>query len=138
MSTVLPNHILKLVSPNDRATMGRAGLTAEECFAKAEIKNEKQLQRLLINYLRQKNIEPIVQRMDKRTTTKCGTPDILFAVFVDGEITACAWEIKTETGKLSVEQQQMAVRLSMEPNGWRVKTIRSFDQAKKELEELGL
>lgn len=138
MTTVLPNHILRLVPAIERAKMGKAGLTADECFARAEIRNERDLQKLLVNYLRQKQIEPIVSIFGRKTTNNIGTPDILFAVFVDGQITACAWEVKTKSGKLTMEQHQMALRLSMPPNGWRHRVIRSFDEARKELQELGL
>lgn len=51
---------------------------------------------------------------------------------------AVGWEVKTSTGKLSKEQEQMHIRLSTPPNCWRVRVVRSVDEALAELKEMGI
>lgn len=146
---VLPESFLKCVSPQDRAKLS-LGLTATEFMAKGAVENERRLQKLVVAYLRQKGIEPIVSRMDRRTSNNRGTPDILFAVatskdtgvFVEHFHYACAWEVKHESANLKRadqdHQRQLQVRLSSPPNGWRVRVIQSLDEAIAELKEMGL
>ena len=76
---VLPEHILRLVDPRDRARLGRAGPTAAEANAKCTVDNERKLQNLIDSYPRQRGIEPIRSRMDRRTTINVGAPDFMFA-----------------------------------------------------------
>lgn len=151
LSKVLPEHMLSKVAPEDRAKLGKAGQTAAETVAKAAIKNERDLQKQIISFLRMKGIEPIFQRMDKRTTTTKGTPDILFSVTVNRrewrddirmkhvsyETAACAWECKFSDGKSSEDQKAMAVTMTTEPNAWRHKIIRCLDEAIEELQAVG-
>ncbi len=82
MATVLPEKILRLLSPEDRKSLGAAGMTAEEAMLKAEVKNERALQVLIINLLRLKGIEPLWHRTDKRSAATVGWPDISFAISV--------------------------------------------------------
>lgn len=131
------------MSKSDREALGKGGMTAEEALAKAEVKNERDLQRQIVALLRLKGIEPIVSRMDKRTSNNVGTPDILFCVHVEIDSSSwaavgCAWEVKFGDGKLSVEQQRMHVRMSTPPNGWRIRVIRSVDEAIEELQLIGI
>src|SRR5215472_629422 len=76
---VLPEHILRLVDQRDRAKLGRAGMSAAEANTKCTVDNERKLQNLIDSYLRQRSIEPIRSRSDKRTTINVGTPDFMFA-----------------------------------------------------------
>lgn len=142
---VIPQNIAKLMSPEDRKAFGKGALTAEDALAKAEVTNERELQKQIVGLLRLKGIEPIVSRMDKRTSNNLGTPDIIFAVVgvaneavCDDPIFACAFECKFAKSALSLDQQCMAVRMSTPPNGWRIKTIRSVDEAIAELKEMGI
>lgn len=139
-TTVIPQHIARLMSPEDRQVFGKGAMTAEDALARAELKSERDLQRQIVGLLRLKGIEPIVSRMDRKTSNNVGTPDILFAVVLKPWNTrvAVAWECKFAKGALSLEQQQMAVRMSTPPNGWVVKTIRSVDEAILELQDMGL
>src|SRR5439155_10380413 len=140
-TTVLPEKMLRLLSPADRKSIGQ--MTADEAFRKAEVKNEGDLQRQIISLLRLKGIEPLWHRMDKRSAATIGWPDITFCVEggydeVDGHITTpiygCVWEIKFRAqDQPSIEQQQMHLRLSTLPNCWRVRVIRSVDEALEEL-----
>ncbi len=132
--------------PEDRKALGKSGLLPEEALAKMEIKRELDLQKQIVGLLRIKGIEPIVSRFGKKTTNNIGTPDIIFAIVREVEapvfnlldVVACGWEIKMPGGKSSLEQEQMALRLSVPPNAWRYRIITSFDQALKELREMGI
>jgi hypothetical protein len=145
MATALTDNILRLLRPEDRKSLGKRGMTAAEAIEKAEIKNEGDLQIQIVSYLRLHGIEPIYQRFGKKTRTKRGTPDILFAAEADigspiGEkrTVACAWELKTETGDQSDEQIAMQKTLTTPPNAWRYAIIRSLDEAIAELKRLGI
>lgn len=131
----LPDNILKRLSAADRKSLGRAGMTQEEALAKMEIKKEGQLQNQIVALLRLRGIEPIYQQFGKKTRTKAGTPDILFAVEdpnVGGDAIAFAWELKMErTGIESKEQIAMRKKLSTRPNCWRCFVITSLDQARE-------
>lgn len=145
---VLPESFLKCVSPQDRAKL-RLGLTATEFMAKGAVENERRLQKLVVAYLRQKGIEPLVPAFGKKTRISAGWPDITFAVHVTSYFDihnefneaadySCGWEVKHGNGQLSDEQKQMHVRLSSPPNVWRVRVIRSLDEAIEELKEMGI
>src|ERR1043165_8946289 len=116
-ATVLPNNYLKCLSAKDRKALGKAGLTAEEAIAAYEAKSERELQRQIVSLLRLKGIEPIVSRMDKRTSNNIGTPDILFAVIGSyrASDTACAWEVKLPGRDLSEDQERMKIRMTEPP-----------------------
>lgn len=151
LPAILPDAFLRCLDPAERKKLGTGQLSAEEALSKSQAKNERQLQVQIVNLLRLKGIEPLWHRTDKRSAATIGWPDITFAVKHDtiwygdddnGETidlyAACAWEIKFDKGQLSKEQQQMHVRLSTSPNGWRIRVIRSVDEALSELKELGL
>lgn len=127
--TFLPDNILRLMDKKDRPK-GKAGKTLCEIFQENEKKSEKEIQKDIIGFLRLRNIVPIHQRMDRRTTTATGTPDVLFAYHG----IPFAWEIKTEKGKLRAEQEELHPRL--EANGWRVSVVRSIQQAKEILDSI--
>ena len=143
---VIPENILKCMSPEDRRKAGQK--TAAEVMAQGEAKSEKELQRAIVGLLRLKGIEPIVSRMDRRTSNNVGTPDILFAVETKSEaegiaggflITiACAWEVKMPGKSLEPHQRKMSETLANSPNGWRVRVIHSIDEALALLREMGI
>jgi hypothetical protein len=143
---LLPPSFLRCLSPSDRKSLGKAGMTPEEAIAKQEVKSERDLQQQIANLLRLRNIEFFWQRMDKRTTGKVGQPDFIFSVLgtqtIDGEPLvegySVAWEAKLPTGELSIEQSQMAIRLQSPPNNWHWRIIRSVDEALSELKAMGL
>lgn len=131
--TVLPDNILRCLSPTDRKSLGKAGMTAEEALRKMEVKNEGVLQKQIVGLLRLRGIEPIVSHFGKKTRNNLGTPDIIFAAFG----IPCAWELKMpKTGRTSDGQTDMAVRLSTPPNSWRHRIIKSVDEAIAELKEI--
>lgn len=129
-SSVLPDNVLRCMSPSDRRSLGQ--MTQEECIRKAEVKSERQLQNAVVGLLRLRGIEPLVPTFGKKTRISEGWPDITFAAYG----IPCVWEVKLPHGKLSTEQHQMAVRLLSHPNSWRWRVIRSVDDAISELKEL--
>jgi len=133
----LTDKILRLMSPEDRKSFGKAGMTAEEALFKAKAKSERDLQKLIISYLGLKGIVPIWARMDKKTTTPLGTMDLLFAVRVE-VAHACAWEVKMPGEEMTDEQKLMAVKMSTEPNAWEWNIVTSLDQAKSLLNAMGI
>ena len=143
MPTVLPENILKCLSPLERKRLGKAGMTKAEAADRAEAKNERELQRQIVSYLQLKGIEVLWHRTDKRSTATIGWPDVTFTIgqyvsLVGIFPVACAWEIKFSNGKLSKEQSDLATRLQSPPNFWRFRVITSFEQARRELRELGI
>lgn len=143
MSTPITPNILRLMTPEQRASLGKAGMTPDESVAKQVAKNERELQTQIVNLLRLRGIEPCWHRTDKKSAATIGWPDITFAVVVTlagGWVvrTPVAWEVKFGAGELSKEQNQMAIRLQSPPNGWRWREIRSVDQALAELKEIGV
>ena len=70
------------MSADDRRSLGKGTMTKDEALAKAALKSERDLQDLISEYLRMKNIVAVRSRMDKKTTVPVGTPDFVFAVRV--------------------------------------------------------
>jgi len=97
------------------------------------IATEKELHKEIAAILDAKGIVFVRSRMDRRTTQAKGTPDFLFSI----RGYSFAWEVKTEKGRLSLEQERMLDRMSMPPNNWNVSVIRSAGEAIKKLYELG-
>lgn len=126
MSTVLPNHVLRLMSPADRAKLGPAGVLAEEAMEVYECRTERELQELLVQWLTtHRGVNRVIRNwFGRKTTTESGTPDLLFLY----ERTPFAWEVKTPTGKLSLAQERAQVAFLKD--GWHYYVIRSFAEAR--------
>jgi hypothetical protein len=90
---------------------------------KAEIKSEKQLQEQIVGFLERNNTVVIRSRMDRKTSTNVGTPDLLFAV----KLRPVAFEVKLPGKKPTEEQHRMMLRMT--GNGWACFIIHSYDQA---------
>lgn len=129
-STLLPNNILKAMSPADRLPLGKAGKTNAEIQAGIVAKNEKELQRHIANLLNLRGIIYFQSRFGKPTTIRKSAPDFLF-VFRKQPM---AWEVKFGNNKLSDEQYEMAVKMGA--NGWQCKTIYTIEQAKDILDHV--
>jgi hypothetical protein len=144
---VLPESFLRCMRPKDRAELGRAGQLQVEVDAKAEVKSERDLQRLIDQYLRLRGVVPIRSRMDRKTSNNVGTPDFLFAVRGrrwDGgdqrviETVACAFEVKLPGKKLDPEQEKMRVAMTKPPNGWHYHVVHSVEEVKAILDRIQL
>lgn len=107
---LLPENVLQKMSPEDRAMLGRAGMTAEEASAKSEARSERQSQRTFSSWLSLREIYFITPRSDKKSTIKPGHPD--FTIFARGRVLFI--EMKTSTGRLSDEQSQCVAELIAE------------------------
>jgi hypothetical protein len=147
---VLPEKILRLLSPADRASLGKGGMSAEDVLQRGRVKAERDLQNLIDNYLRMRGVVAIRSRMDAPTSNNKGCPDFLFCVNVrnasddfGGRLhpVACAWEVKLPCEKMTKDQTDMAAKLSDEviggPNAWRWALITSVDDALAELAAIG-
>lgn len=120
---IISNHILKLMDPSQRPE-GALGKTAEELAAIGEVRYEKDLHRLVGALLLHRRIVYGYARFGIRSSYTPGWPDFCFCYLG----CPCGWEIKTKTGKLSVEQEELHGKLRA--NGWRMATIRNLDEAK--------
>jgi hypothetical protein len=129
-SKVLPEKILRLLSPADRRSLGVAGLTADEALQAARIKSERDLQNLMESYFNLRGVVAIRARMDKKTTTKRGTPDFLLAL--RGH--AIALEAKLPGEELEPDQVKMKAAMTADPNGWEWVTADSLDAVKSLLQ----
>ncbi len=141
----LPEAFLRCVAPVDRKKL-ELGMTAGEFMARGAAKNEKDLQKQIVSYLRMKGIEPIVSAMHKRTTNNVGTPDILFAAHgtipvhrgAISETHAIAIEVKMPGKPLRPEQAEMLDRMTTKPNGWQFFRVTHLDQVIQILRERGI
>ena len=104
---VVPDHILKLMSPEDRAPMGKLGYTAEETLALYNHKHEKQMHEDFIQWLNLNEIYYIHSRMDKKSTIAKGAPD--FTIIHQG--IGFFIEFKTPQNTLSEEQKAHAKKI---------------------------
>jgi hypothetical protein len=148
-SLPLPDHVLKLIDPQERRKLGKGFETMPEIQQRVEVDNERKLHRQIENLLRLKNVVFFHSRIDKKTTRPKGEPDFLFSVFLDKpnkvdplNVTLIpvpvAWEVKVGNLKLRPEQEEMLRRMQTPPNSWRVKVIRSLQEAADELKALGV
>src|SRR4030095_14831396 len=119
---ILPEHVLKCVSPEDRKKLGKAGLTAAEACDKGLARAERELQSEIVQYLHLQGIEVLWFRSDKRTRATIGWPDISFCK--DG----VPWgiEVKTDAGRVRPEQYETMRKMGL--NGWQVAIVRSFTE----------
>lgn len=100
---VLPENILRRIPREQRAPLGKAGVTNAEANAKYDAKHERELQNDMVNLLSQRNICFDSLRMDKRTRSKNGRPD--FYIFLATGKYLCV-EAKMPTGSLSDDQKK--------------------------------
>jgi len=118
------------MSKSDRDQLGKGAMTKQEAEEKYEAKAEKEIQNDIVAYLGQREIFVVRSRFGRRTTTNCGTPDLLFAY---KEI-PFAWELKATEGALQPEQERASIMMLR--NGWRWSIVRSVQQAKEILDSI--
>ena len=140
-----PDKVKRLLSPEDRRTLGKNVATAEEVLARGLVKAERDLQNLIDALLRLKGIVAIRSRMDVATTNNKGTPDFLFAITCPNHL-SCSWsthaialEVKmpSEKKKLSDDQTKMRLAMCMEPNAWETYVVESVDEVRQILRRHG-
>lgn len=125
-----------MMSEKDRKLLGVR--TLEEDMKRMVAKNEKQLQNQIVQYANLRGIEVIRNRMDKKSTSNRGTPDLLMAVMVNGFPHALAIETKFGTGTCTPEQNDMHERMQARPNAWNVRVVRTFIEVVDLFREFGL
>jgi hypothetical protein len=104
----LPEHILRRMNKEDRAALGKVGLTASEAQAKCESRLERQEQRIFANECLRRELPFVWHRTDRKSAATLGTPD--FIVGLDGQT---LWiEFKAPGGILSLEQTKFRERLA--------------------------
>lgn len=128
---ILPNNVLKLMSPADRRLLGRAGLTTAEVEHIVLERTEKQLQEDMIKLLDQRGIFFNRSRMDKRTTCRVGMFD--FTIFLPNE-KYLAVEAKVAGGALSLFQRKVFTEF-WEKTGRVVHIVMDLDSFRKLLDE---
>lgn len=77
---ILPERILKAMTPAERKKLGKAGMLAAEGQAKAEHKNESEMQSQIQSYCDLRGWPCYRSRTDKRSTGRVGTPDLLICL----------------------------------------------------------
>lgn len=103
-ATVIPTHILKLMSREQRKNLGRAGLTPDEVEHIVTARLEETLQKDMMRLLDQRGIFFNRARMDKKTTVRVGMFD--FTVYLpSGKFLAV--EAKAPGGGLSIFQRKL-------------------------------
>jgi hypothetical protein len=101
----LPDHFLSKLPPEERKKLGRAGMTSEEAQARYEAKTERELQKQIWQFLRRNQIYFVQPRIDKKTTTRKGTPDFIAAC--EGAFVAIETKCKNTKGQLTKEQEEV-------------------------------
>lgn len=77
---ILPDRLLKLMSPEDRQSLGKAGTLASEAGAKCADKSEKAMQAEIQAYCDLRGWPCYRNRMDRKSTGRPGTPDFAICV----------------------------------------------------------
>jgi hypothetical protein len=127
---VLPQRLIDLMSPADRAKLGKAGRTTLEIFREVEEQSERDLHRDIVRYLNVLGVPFAHARMDKKSSIAVGYPDFSFPYrgrFV-------AWEAKVRGRPLDADQQR--TREMIEKHGGQFAVIRGLEDAKNHLREI--
>lgn len=126
----IPEKMLKLMRPDDRKPLGKAGRTMPEIVAENDAKAEKAIQGHIANYLNLHTIEFIRPPMNKKSILPKGWPDFTLAY----KGTPVGLEVKTPIGKLSSDQVER--HAAMRKNGWRVEIVRGVPEVQALLRKL--
>lgn len=124
----LPENILAKMNPEDRPA-GKAGKTQEELAVARDVKNEKELQNQIVQYLRMRGVKFLIwQSMARKSGLPPGSPDLIFCY--NGY--PFAWECKYGSGKRTPEQSD--AEKQMQADGWIVQLVKSIGDAKRILD----
>jgi hypothetical protein len=105
---ILPDHVLSKMSAEDRAKLGRAGMTYAEASAKGESRLERHRHGIFSQFLNLMGFEHIHANPVKRSTIEPGHPDY---TLTPPHAPAFYIEFKTEEGRLSGDQERVIARL---------------------------
>src|SRR6516165_4486691 len=121
-SNLLPDRVLRLMSPEDRA-LGKVGWTREECETRFATRSERGQQRLFATWLASRRMPYVQPRPDRKSGIKPGWPD--FSVHAGNR--SIFIEMKVQGGKLSPEQAECLELLRRE--GFRCEVCHSAAEA---------
>ena len=107
LPTIVPEAFLRALPPEERRALGRTGMTRQECETHIVYEQEKALQRLCAQWLTLHDIYFETDRMDRRTSGKCGRAD--FRICHHGHWLSC--ECKVAGQPLTQAQEREADRL---------------------------
>jgi hypothetical protein len=127
LPAVIPEAFLRALPPQERARLGRAGFSQEECTQAFVRGQERKLKKLVTNYLSMRGVWFFDQRMDRKTGGRAGVPDILCCY--RGRFIAI--ELKAGGAKLSPEQESEAERI--QDCGGRFLVVRRLEDVIAEL-----
>lgn len=128
---IIPESLLKLMSPQDRAKLGQRGKTSDDYRKQAVAKDEKQIQKDISGYLRLLGIWHVQSRMDRRTSNTVGTPDFIFVY----KGFAVFWECKTAWSS-HLRPEQAEARAAIIRQGGHHRVITGLHEAQAHLREL--
>lgn len=146
MTTPVHDNLKRRMSEKDRQDLEANGdLTWERCLERADAKNEAELQRQIVGWLKSsRGVHWVIwSRTDKPTTNARGTPDICFVIRQTDHFkkfggtpfpVPVAWEVKIGDAKLRPEQDEAGKAMILD--GWRWAVIRSLKEAKDFLDNL--
>jgi len=127
---ILPENILRCMSPADRASLGKGGRTADECRSAACDRAEKDLQKDIRQYLGMLGLWSDYDAPHKRRTGTVGAPDFIFPYrghFV-------AWEVKV--GRNNLDPDQVRARDAIVKQGGEWRLVRSLFDCQAHLREI--
>lgn len=126
-----PDHVKQCLPDQEKQALGKHGWTKEECEKAYEFETEKDLQDAVEAWI---NSQPTCHcsrsRMDKKTTTRPGTPD--FFCSIDG--LALYIECKRPGGKLSDTQEREIAHIRSRKG--RVVVAQDLQTVQREVREL--
>jgi hypothetical protein len=109
---IIPDNLLRLMSPADRKQYGRAGWTLEECQARVDGRIERKEHNIVTSYCNRHEIPCIHSATHKRPTNNVGLPDFIIL----WRNHALIGEMKIGKRKLSDGQIRMAAALQVASN----------------------
>ncbi len=119
--SVLPEHVLRLMTPEERARIGQQSASEAQDSCGANL--ERRQQKLFVSWMQLVGLYYIQARADKRSTIRVGHPD--FTIFHSQKVLLI--EMKSDLGVLSVDQQECG--LSLVNQGFVVLICRNASEA---------
>jgi hypothetical protein len=122
--TIIPENLLRLMSPKDRRQYGRGGWTAEDVHARVDLRLERKLHAEFSGFLRRHEFHLVIHADPRRKSQlPAGWPD--FTIFHEGK--TLLLEFKTSQNTLSEIQKEVIASLLKE--GFTVLVLRNYPDA---------
>lgn len=130
-STNLSANVLEKMQLKDRKSLGRAGMTQEDCKKAALGKMEKELHAEVMQFINLRGGRFLRARMDRKSRLPIGWPDL--TVFFPKGLTVF-WELKVNTYTLDYQQAEWQEVLAKLGHHHRV--ICHLDDCRRHLREI--